>query len=118
MVHRREARLVLALQGGLPVRLQLQSQVGDEIRCRYVVPWVFQVGAEAQAQGRDSLRGGHGASAGTELHAHHPQVCSHGLNPLDEVLQRVGHHHQGVYIGLDEAPFGLFRAQAVPLGPE
>ena len=40
--------LVLVLQGELPVRLQLESQVGDGLRCWYPVPWVFQVGTEAK----------------------------------------------------------------------
>ena len=48
MVHRRQAQAVFALQGELPVRLQLESQVGDGVRRRYLVPWVFQVGTEAQ----------------------------------------------------------------------
>ena len=65
---------MLALQGELPVRLQLESQVGDGVRRWYPVPRVFQVGAEAQLQARDPLRGGHGALAGVELHAHHPQA--------------------------------------------
>ena len=35
------------------------------------------------------------------------------------MLQRVGHYQQVVYVGLDEAPFGLSgRTQTVPLGPE
>ena len=94
-------------------------QVGDGVCRGYPVPWVFQVGAEAQVQARDSLRGGHCGFSGVELHAHHPDVCGHGLHALDEVLQRVGHHQHVVYIGLDEAPFGLSRrAQTVPLGLE
>ena len=110
---------MLALQGELPVRLQLESQVGDGVRRWYPVPRVFQVGAEAQLQARDPLRGGHGALAGVELHAHHPQVRGHRLHALDEVLQRVGHHQQVVDIGLDEAVLGPSRrAQAVPLCPE
>ena len=47
MVHRRQAQPVFALQGELPIRLQLESQVGDGVRCRYPVPEVFQVGEEA-----------------------------------------------------------------------
>ena len=46
-MHRRQAQPVFALQGGLPIRLQLESQLGDGVRCQYPVPWVFQVGAEA-----------------------------------------------------------------------
>ena len=119
MVHRRQAQAVFALQRELPVRLQLESQVGDAVRRRHPVPWVFQVGTEAQLQARDPLRGGRGALAGVELHAHHPQVGSHRLHALDQVLQRVGHYHQVVYVGLDEAPFGLSgRTQAVLLVPE
>ena len=77
------------------------------------------MGAEAQLQARDPLRGGHGALAGVELHAHHPQVRGHRLHALDEVLQRVGHHQQVVDIGLDEAVLGPSRrAQEVPLCPE
>ena len=35
------------------------------------------------------------------------------------MLQRVGHYQQVVYVGLDEASFGLSgRTQTVPLGPE
>ena len=49
---------MLALQGELPVRLQLESQVGDGVRRWYPVPWVFQVGTEAQLQARDPLRSG------------------------------------------------------------
>ena len=110
---------MLALQGELPVRLQLESQVGDGVRRWYPVPWVFQVGTEAQLQARDPLRGGHGALAGVELHAHHPQVRGHRLHALDEVLQRVGHYQQAVDVGLDEALLGSSRrAQAVPLCPE
>ena len=94
-------------------------QVGDGVRRRHPVPWVFKVGTEAQLQARDPLCGGHGALAGVELHAHHPQVRGHRLHALDEVLQRVGHYQQVVYVGLDEAPFGLSgRTQTVPLGPE
>ena len=108
---------MLALQGEL--RLQLGSQVGDGARRWYPVPWVFQVGTEAQLQAGDPLRGGHGALAGIELHAHHPQVRGHHLNALDEVLQRVGHYQQVVDVGLDEALLGSSRrAQAVPLHPE
>ena len=98
------------------------------LRCRenslsgcswYPVPGVFQVGTEAQLQARGPLRGGHGASAGVELHAHHPQVRGHRLHALDEVLQRVGHYQQVVYVGLDDASFGSsVRTQTVPLGPE
>ena len=110
---------MLALQGELPVRLQLESQVGHGVRRWYPVPWVFQVGTEAQLQARDPLRGGHGALAGVELHAHHPQVRGHRLHALDEMLQRVGHYQQVVDVGLDEALFGPSRrAQAVPLRPE
>ena len=50
MVHRRQV-----LQGELPVRLQLEPQVGDGIPRWYPVPWVFQVGTEAQLQARDPL---------------------------------------------------------------
>ena len=82
---------MLALQGELPVRLQLESQVGDGVRRWYPVPRVFQVGTEAQLQARDPLRGSHGALAGVEIHAHPPQVRGHRLHALDEVLQRVGH---------------------------
>ena len=46
VVHRRQAQPVFALRGELPIRLQLESQVGDRVGCRYRVPWVFQVGAE------------------------------------------------------------------------
>ena len=81
--------------------------------------WVFQVGAEEQVHARDSLRGGHGALRGVELHAHHPEVRGHRLHALEEVLRRARHHQHVVYIGLDEAPLSLSkRAQAVPLGPE
>ena len=86
MVHRRQAQAVFALQGELPVRLQLEPQVGDGVCRRHPVPWVFQVGTEAQLQARDPLRGGHGALAGVELHADHRQVRSHQLHALDEVL--------------------------------
>ena len=56
---------------------------------------------------------------GVDLHAHHPKVRGHRLDALDEVLQRVGHYQQVVYVGLDEAPFGVSgRTQTVPLGPE
>ena len=119
VVHRRHVQPVFALQGELPVRLQLESQVGEGVRRWYPVPWVIQVGTEAQLQARDPLRGGHGTLAGVELHAHHPQVRGHRLHALDEMLQRVGHYQQVVYVGLDEAPFGLSRrVQTVPLGPE
>ena len=119
VVHRRQAQAVFTLQGEIPLRPQLESQVGDGVRRRYPVPWVYQVGTEAQLQARDPFRGGHGTLAGVELHAHHPQVCGHRLHALDEVLQRVGHYQQVVYVGLDEAPFCLSgRAQTVPLGPE
>ena len=102
-----------------PVRLQLESQVGDGLRRWYPVPWVFQVGTEAQLQARDPLRGCHGTLAGVELHAHHPQVRGHRLHALDQMLQRVGHYQQVIYVGLDEALFGLSRrAQTVPLCPE
>ena len=43
----RLAQPVSVLQGELPIRLQLGSQVGDGVRRRYPVPWVFQLGAEA-----------------------------------------------------------------------
>ena len=119
MVHLRQAQAVFALQGELPVRLQLESQVGDGVSRRHPVPWVSQVGTEAQLQARDPLRGGHGALAGDELHAHHPQVRGHRLHTLDKLLLRVGHYQQVVYVGLDEAPFGLSGwTQTVPLGPE
>ena len=39
VVHRCQAQPVLALQGELPVRLQLESQVGDGVRRCYPVPW-------------------------------------------------------------------------------
>ena len=52
MVHRRQAQAVFALQGELPVRLQLESQVGDGVRRRHPVPSVIQVWAEAQLQAR------------------------------------------------------------------
>ena len=119
VVHRRQAQAVFALQGELPVRLQLESQVGDGVRRWYPVPWVFQVGTEVRLQAPDPLRGGHGTLAGVELRAHHLQVCGHRLHALDEVLQREGHYQQVVYVGPDEAPFGLSgRAQTVPMGPE
>ena len=44
MVHRREAQPVLALQGKFPVRLQLESQVGDGVRRRHPVPAAFPGG--------------------------------------------------------------------------
>ena len=95
---------MLALQGELPVRLQLESQVGDGVRRWYPVPWVFEVGTEAQLQARDPLRGGHDALAAVELHAHHPQVRGHRLHALDEMLQRVGHYQkdteQGMHLAL------------------
>ena len=49
---------MLALQGELPVRLQLESQVGDGVRRWYPVPWVFQVGTEAPKllRGEQTLR--------------------------------------------------------------
>ena len=79
----------------------------------------FQVGTEAQLQARDPLCGGHGASAGVELHAHHPHVRGHRLHALEDMLQRVSHYQQFVYAGLDEAPLGLSRrAQTLPLGPQ
>ena len=110
---------MLALQGELPVRLRLESQVGDGVRRWYPVPWVFQVGTEAQLQARDPLRGGHRALAGIELHAHHPQVRAHRLHALDEALQRVGHYKQVNDVGLDEALLDPSQqAQAVPLRPE
>ena len=119
MVHRRQAQPVFARQGESPFWLQLESQVGDGVRRRYPVPWVVQVWADAQLQARNLLRGGHGALAGVEPHAHHPEVRGHRLHALDEVLQHVGHHKQVVYIGLDKTPFGLSRrAQAVPLDSE
>ena len=109
---------MLVLQGELPVQLQLESQVGDGVRPWYPVRWAFQVGTEAQLQARDPLRGGHGALAGVDLHAHHPQVRSHRLHALDEMLQRVGHYQQVVDVGLDEALLGpSLRAQAVPSAP-
>ena len=78
-----------------------------------------QGGTEAQLQARDPLRGGHGALAGVELHAHHPQVRGQRLHPLDERLQCVGHYQQVIDVGLDEALLGPSRrAQAVPLRPE
>ena len=56
---------------------------------------------------------------GVELHAHHSKVRGHHLHALDEVLQRVGHYQQVVYVDLDEAPPGLSGwTQKVPLGPE
>ena len=91
---------MIALQGELPVRLQLESQIGDGVRRWHPVPRVFQLGTEAQLQARDPLRGGHGALAGVELHAHHPQVRGHRLHALDELLQRVGHYQQVVDVGL------------------
>ena len=119
MVHRSQAQPVFALQGELPVRLQLESKVGDGVRRQYPVPYVFQVGTEAQLQAGNPFRGGHGTLAGVELDAHHPQECGHRLHALDEVLQRVRHYQQVVYVGLDEAPFGLSgRTQKVPLGSE
>ena len=119
VVQRRQAQPVLALQGELPVRLQLESQVGDGVRRWYPVPWIFQMGTEAQLHARDPLCGGHGALAGVELHPHHPQVRGHRLHALNKMLQRVGHYQQVVYVGLDEAPFGLSRrAQTAPLRPE
>ena len=119
MVHRRQAQPVFALQGELPIWLQLESHIGDGVRRRYPVQWVLQVGAEAWLQAWDPLRSGHGVLAGVERHAHHPEVRGHCFKALDEVLQRVGHYQQVVYMCLDEAPFGLSRrAQAVRLGPE
>ena len=109
VVHRRQAQRVFALQQEFPVRLQLESQVGEGVRRRYPVPWVLQVGAEAQMQARDSLRGVHGALWGVELDAHHPEVRGNCLHALDKVLQHVGHHQQVVYIGLDEAPLCVSR---------
>ena len=44
VVHRRQAQPVLALQGELLVRLQLESQVGDGVRRWYPVPWVSRWG--------------------------------------------------------------------------
>ena len=41
VVHRPQAQPVFALQGELPVRLPLESQVGDRVYRRYPVPWVF-----------------------------------------------------------------------------
>ena len=119
MVHRRQLQAVFALHRELPVRLQLESQVGDGVSRRHPVPRVFQVGTEAQLQAWDPFRGGHCTLAGVELHANHPQVRGHRLRALDEVLQRVGNYQQVVYVGLDQAPFGLSgRTQTVPLGPE
>ena len=119
MVHCRQVQAVFALQGELPVRLQLESEVGNGVRRRHPVSWVFKVGTEAQLQARDPLRGGHGALAGVEVHAHHPQIRGHCFHAFEKVLQRVGHYQQVVYAGLDEAPFGLSgRTQALPLGPE
>ena len=119
VVHRRQAKGVFALQGELPVRLQLESEVGDGVRRRHPVPWLFQVGTGVQLRACNPLRGGYGVLAGVELNAHHPQVRGRRLHALDEVLQREGHYQQVVYVGLDEAPFGLSeRTQTVPLGPE
>ena len=119
VVYCRQPQPVFALQGELPVRLQLESQVGDGVRRWWPVPWVFQSGTEAQLQARDPLRGGHGTLAGVELHADHPQVRGHRLHALDEMLQCVGHYQQVIYLGLDEVALGLSRrAQMVPLGPE
>ena len=119
VVHRCRAQPVFGLQGELPVRLQLESLVGDGVRRWYRAPLGFQVGTEAQLQARDTLRRGHGTLAGVELHAHHPLVRGHRLHALDEMLQRVGHYQQVVYVSPDEAPFGLSRrAQTVPLHPE
>ena len=81
VVHRRQAQPVFALQGEFIVQLQLESQVGDGVCRQYRVPWVVQVWAEAQLQARDPLLGGHGALAGVELHAHHPEVPDHRLQP-------------------------------------
>ena len=50
MVHRCQAQAVFALQGELPVRLQLEPQVADGVCRRHPVPWVFQVGTDAQLQ--------------------------------------------------------------------
>ena len=50
VVYRRQAQPVLALQGEFPVRLQLESQVGDGVRRRYRVPWIFQVGARRKCR--------------------------------------------------------------------
>ena len=105
MLHHRPAQPVLELQGEFPVRPELESQVGDRVRRRHPVPGVFEVAAEAQLQTRDSLGGGHGALAGVEFH--HPQVRGHRLHAVAEVVQRVGHHQQVVYICLDESPLGL-----------
>ena len=41
VVHRRQAQPVLARQGKFPVGLQLESQVGDGVRCRHPVPGDF-----------------------------------------------------------------------------
>ena len=113
------AQPVLALQIELPIWLQLESQVGDGVRRWYPVPWVLQVGTEAQLQARNPRRGGHGALAGVKLHAHHPQVSGHRLHALDRMLQRVGQYGQVVDVGMDEALLGFSRqAQVVPLRPE
>ena len=85
VVHRRQAQAVFAMQGELPVRLQLESQVGEGVRRRHPVPWVFQVGLEAQLHARDPLCGGHCALAGVELHAHHPQVLKRYPEPHGQV---------------------------------
>ena len=53
VVHPGLEQLVFALQGELPVRLELESQVGDGVRRRHPVPWVFEVWAEAQVQAQD-----------------------------------------------------------------
>ena len=45
---------MLALQGKLPIRLQLESQVGDGVRRRHPVPAVCKLRAEAQVQARDA----------------------------------------------------------------
>ena len=58
-------------------------------------------------QAWDAFCDGHGALAGFELHADHPQVCSHCLNTLSEVPQGVGHHEPVINVGLEEAPLGL-----------
>ena len=107
MVYRFQAQPVCVLQGELPVRLQLEPQVGARVRCRHPVPGVCQVRAEVQEQASNSLCGGHAAPAGVELHAHRPNVRGHRLHAFDEVLQGVGHHEQVLDVGLDEVPLGL-----------
>ena len=55
VVHSRQAQPMFVLHAEFPVRLQLESQVGDGVRRRYPVPRVFEVGAEAQVQACDPL---------------------------------------------------------------